>query len=208
MLRWIERLLAGFGLLVLLCLLALCVTFETVPNHNSKLTHFDTILVLGCPALINGEPAPEERERVTEAVKEFKAGRAAHMIFSGGAAENQFIEGQVMATLAEEQGVPAAAILVEGESQNTIQNIYFSNQIMEQKGWNSAEIVSSPSHLPRAGLILEHYRFQWREHASHWPPEYDWRKLGILYVAEIIETCRLRWFGFSASPFLPLHYAS
>jgi len=91
MLRWIERLLAGFGLLVLLCLLALCVTFETVPNHNSKLTHFDTILVLGCPALINGEPAPEERERVTEAVKEFKAGRAAHMIFSGGAAENQFI---------------------------------------------------------------------------------------------------------------------
>lgn len=205
MLRWIERLFAGFGLLIVLGLLVVFATYETVPTHNAKLTHFDAILVLGTPALLNGEPSPEGRERVTEGVKEFKAGRAAHMIFSGGPTENNFTEGQVMATLAEQQGVPASAITVDGRAQNTIQNIYYSNQIMKQKGWTSVEVVSSPSHLPRAGLILQHYRFQWKEHASHWPPEYGWRSLGTIYAAEIIETCVLRWGGFTPSPFLPLH---
>jgi uncharacterized SAM-binding protein YcdF (DUF218 family) len=208
MLRWIERVLAGFGLLVILSLLIVFTTYETVPTHNCKLTHFDTIIVLGSPALLNGQPSPEERERVTEGVKEFKAGRAGHMIFSGGSAENRFVEGQVMAGLAEAEGVPLADIVVEGHSQNTIQNIYFSYQIMQQKGWASAEIVSSPSHLPRAGLILEHYRFQWMEHAAPWPPEYGWRKLGLVYAGEIIETLVLRWHGFPPSPFLPLRYAS
>jgi uncharacterized SAM-binding protein YcdF (DUF218 family) len=208
MLRWIERLLAGIGLLIVVCALVLFVTYETVPTHNSKRTHFDAILVLGCPALLNGQPSPEERERVTEAVKEFKAGRAGQMIFSGGPTENQFTEGGVMATLAEQQGVPAADITIEGQSQNTIQNIYFSNQILEQKGWTSVEVVSSPSHLPRAGLILEHYHFQWKEHASRWPPEYGWRKIVMIYAGEIVETWILRWHGFPSTPFLPLHYAS
>jgi len=208
MLRWIERLLAGFGLLVALCLLILFVTYKTVPTHNCNLTHFDTILVLGTPALLDGEPSPEQRSRVSEGVREFKAGRSEHMIFSGGPTENQFIEGQVMASVAEAQGVPASAIVVEGKAHNTIQNIYFSDQIMRQKGWTSVEVVSSPSHLPRAGLILEHYHFQWREHASPWPPEYDWRKLSMIYAAEISETCVRRWRGFSPSPFLPLQHVS
>ena len=208
MLRWIERLLAAFGLLVILGLLIVFVTYRTVPTHNCNLTHFDTILVLGTPALVSGQASPEQRERVTEGVREFKAGRAEHMIFSGGPTENQFIEGQVMAGLAEAQGVPPAAIVVEGEARNTIQNIYFSDQIMQQKGWTSVEVVSSPSHLPRAGLILEHYHFQWKERASAWPPEYDWRKLGMIYAAEITETCVRRWRGFPPSPFLPLRHAS
>ncbi len=98
--------------------------------------------------------------------------------------------------------------IVEGQSQNTIQNIYFSHQMMQQKGWTSAEIVSSPSHLPRAGLILEHYRFPWKEKACPWPPEYGWRALGMIYASEIIYTVDLRWRGFPATPFLPNRYAS
>jgi uncharacterized SAM-binding protein YcdF (DUF218 family) len=208
MLRWIERLLAGFGLLIVIVLLVLFVTYETVPTRNTKLAHFDVILVLGSPALLNGQPSPEERDRVTEAVKEFKAGRAEHMIFSGGPTENQFTEGGVMASVAEAQGVPIDDITVEGEAQNTIQNVYFSNRIMQQKGWRSVEVVSSPSHLPRAGLILEHYNFQWKEHASHWPPEYGWRRIGTIYAGEIVETWVLRWLGFPPSPFLPIQTRS
>jgi uncharacterized SAM-binding protein YcdF (DUF218 family) len=208
MLRWIERVLAGIGLLVVVSIVVLFATYETVPTHNCNLTHFDTIIVLGSPVLVNGQASPEERERVTEAVKEFKAGRAGHMIFSGGAAENLFVEGQVMASLAEAEGVPADDIVIEGRSQNTIQNIYFSNRIMEQRGWSSAEVVSSPSHLPRAGLILEHYHFQWMEHAAHWPPEYSRRWIATVYAEEIAETMVLRWHGFPPTPFLPLRYAS
>lgn len=203
MLRWIARALAVFGFLVLASTLIAILTFETVPTRNCKRTHFDTIIVLGSPALLSGQPSLEERSRVLEGIKEFKDGRADHMLFTGGAAQNQFVEAQVMARLAESEGVPAGAILVEGQAQNTIQNIYFSYQIMEQKGWTSAEVVSSPSHLPRAALILEHYHFQWQEHVAPWPPEFGWRDLGLIYSGEIVETLVLRWHGFSPSPFLP-----
>jgi uncharacterized SAM-binding protein YcdF (DUF218 family) len=204
MLRWIERVLAAFGFLILVSIVVLSATYETVPNHNGHLTHFDTIIVLGSPVLLSGQASPEERERVTEAVKEFKAGRAGHMIFTGGAAENNFVESRVMARLAVAEGVPADDIVTEGQSQNTIQNLYFSNQIMEQKGWTSAEVVSSPSHLPRAALILEHYHFQWMEHAAHWPPEYSRRWIATVYAEEIAETMVLRWRGFPPTPFLPV----
>ncbi len=208
MVRWIERWLAGFGLLAVLFLVVLVVTFETVPASNCSLNHFDTILVLGSPTLKNGQPSPEERERVSEGVREFKAGRAAHIIFSGGATTKQFVEGRSMAALAETQGVPSSAIVIEDKAKNTIQNIYFSNLIMQQEGWTSVEVVSSPSHLPRAALILEKYSFQWKEHASRWPPEYGWTDIGGLYAAESLDTFVLRWFGFSPSPFLPGQHPS
>jgi uncharacterized SAM-binding protein YcdF (DUF218 family) len=204
----IERLLAGFGLAVVLCLLVFFATYKTVPTRNCSLNHFDTILVLGTPTLKNGQPSPEERERVNEGVREFKAGRAGHIIFSGGATMKQFVEGQSMATLAETQGVPSSDIVIEDKAKNTIQNIYFSNQIMQQKGWTSVEVVSSPSHLPRTALILERYSFQWKEQASQWPPEYGWRDLGGIYAAEIMDTFVLRWYGFCSSPFLPRQHAS
>ena len=208
MLRWIERVLAGLGLLILLFLLALVASYVTVPSKNCNLTHFDTILVLGSPPMESGKPSPEERERVNESVREFKAGRAGHIIFSGGATMKQFVEGQSMATLAETEGVPSSAIVIEGQARNTIQNIYFSNQILHQKGWTSVEVISSPSHLPRAALILERYSFQWKERASLWPTEYSRIDIGRFYAGEIMDTFVLRWYGFSPSPFLPRPRAS
>lgn len=203
MLRWIERLLTGIGLLIVIFLFLLVATYVTVPTHNCDLAHFDTILVLGCPATRFGKPSAEQRTRVDEAVKEFKAGRAPHMIFTGGATEKEFVEGRVMADLAEQEGVPASAVVVEGEARNTVMNMYFSDQIMRQRGWTSVEVVSSPSHLPRAALILEHYPLQWRVHAASWPPEYSRRRIALLYTEEIGATFVLRWFGFAPSPYLP-----
>ena len=74
---------------------------------------------------------------------------------------------------AEAQGIPAEAIVEEGQAMDTIQNIYFSEKLMEERGWKSAEVVSSPSHLPRTALILQHYQFAWRTHASKWPVEFS-----------------------------------
>lgn len=208
MLKWMGRLLTGIGLLTLIFPFLLVGTYLSVPHRNCDLTHFDTILVLGSPATRYGQPSPEQRVRVAEAVSEFKAGRADHIIFSGGATEKQFVEGRIMADLAREQGVPAAAIVVEGESRNTIQNMYFSDQIMRQAGWTSVEVVSSASHLPRAALILQRYPLKWKEQASLWPPEFSRRRICVLYAEEMLDTFALRWFGFAPSPFLPTRSAS
>ncbi len=196
MFRVLEHIFALLGLTIFLAVLAVTLTYESVPTHNTPRTHFDTIIVLGSPADPDGKPSFEQRERVLKGVREFKAGRASHIIMTGGAAHNRWVEGEVMAKLAEANGIPAEAIVVEDQAQTTIENIFFSNRIMQQKGWTSAEVVSSPSHLPRAGWILGHYGFAWRTHAAEWPREYPKLKLAGFYVYEALGTTAWRWFGF------------
>ena len=177
--------------------------YESIPSANTNLTHFDTIIVLGTPARLDGTPSPEQRERTLEGVREFKAGIAPRLIFTGAAAHNQFVEAHVMALLALAQGVPPDAIIEEGQAQNTIQNIFYSQRIMAAHGWTSAEVVSSPSHLPRTALILEHFPIQWRTHPAPWPVEYSFWQRASRFSLEAEYCVKLRLFGFPATRFLP-----
>lgn len=178
--------------------------YATIPAANTRLTHFDTLIVLGTPCEADGTPSPEQRERVLEGVREFRAGVAGHIIMTGGAAHNQFVEAACMKQLAVSEGVPADSVIEEGQAKDTIQNIWFSHLLMESHRWRSAEVVSSPSHLPRTALILEHYTFAWRTHAARWPAEYTQAQIAGKYAGEMKTCWRIRQKGFAKSPWLPL----
>lgn len=184
--------------------------YVELPTRNTAATHFDTIIVLGTPARPDGTPSPEQRERVLEGVREYRAGVAPHLIMTGGAAHNQFVEAHVMAQFAHSQGVPADAILEEGQAQNTIQNIFYSAAIMHSHGWSSAEIVSSPYHLGRTALIAEAFdrrqpplHIDWRTHPAAWPAEEGIAIRALLYWVEAQRCLSLRVHGFPNSRFLP-----
>ena len=57
--------------------------YLTIPTHNTAAAHFDAIIALGYPANSDGTPTPEQRERVLEGVREYKAGVAPYLILSG-----------------------------------------------------------------------------------------------------------------------------
>jgi len=202
--RPLSKLLLILLALFVITFVAAAFVIETIPNTDTSFTHFDTIIVLGTPAKADGTPSPEQRERTLEGIREYKSGIAPVLIFTGGPAHNQFVEAHVMATLALTQGVPPDAIFEEGHAQNTIQNIYYSNQIMQAHHWTSAEVVSSPSHLPRTALILEHYpELQWRTHPAPWPPDYSLWQRSAHYAVEAEYCLKLRLLGFPKSRFLP-----
>jgi uncharacterized SAM-binding protein YcdF (DUF218 family) len=136
------------------------------PASNTLLTRFDAIIVLGSPADGDGNPSPTQLARVTEGVHEYERGVAPRLILTGGAAHNRFVEAQVMARTAHAEGIPDAAIFVEGRAMSTVQNACYSARIMQEHGWRSAEVVSSASHLPRAGLIFGRLPLEWRTHAA------------------------------------------
>jgi uncharacterized SAM-binding protein YcdF (DUF218 family) len=136
------------------------------PAADTHLDRFDTIIVLGTPADRHGNPTPTQLARVTEAVHEYERGVAPRLIMTGDANREGFVEAQVMARTAEAQGVPASAIFLEPNATDTIQNACYSARIMKAHGWTSAEVVSTPSHLPRAGLIFSHVPIAWRTHAA------------------------------------------
>jgi uncharacterized SAM-binding protein YcdF (DUF218 family) len=138
------------------------------PAENTSQEHFDALVVLGSPADADGNPSPTELARVNEAVREYERGVAPRIIVTGGAAHNRFVEAQVMGRVAEAQGIPAGQIVEEQAALNTIENTCNSVRIMRSHGWESAEVVSSASHLPRAAMILSRLPLQWRVHAA--PP--------------------------------------
>lgn len=117
-----------------------------------------------------------------------------------------------MAQFAIAQGVPASDVLEEPQAQNTVQNIFYSAQILHRHGWSSAEVVSSPHHLGRAALILLAFNqrqpslsLDWSTHAAPWPPEYGVHYKLIFYSVEAWRCLELRLRGFPPSRFLPAH---
>lgn len=160
------------------------------PKKNTTLDHFDVLMVLGSPADADGNPTPTELARVTEAVNEYERGVAPRMIITGGPAHNQFVEAEVMARVAEAQGIPAGAIVEEPTARDTIENACDSLRIMRRHGWESAEVISTASHLPRTGLILSRLPLKWRTHtAPALEPEGPWTE-GAMTAVEILKTVR------------------
>jgi uncharacterized SAM-binding protein YcdF (DUF218 family) len=205
----VKLLRRSLPLLLLFALIAYA-NYVTLPTSNTIATHFDTILVLGYPANPDGTPSPEERARVLEAIREYRAGVAPRLILTGGAGHNQFVEAHVMAQFAASQGVPASALIEEPRAQNTIQNIFYSAQIMHAHGWMSAEVVSSGYHLGRAALILATFNrrqpalaLAWRTHPAPRAPEYFLLRQPSLYSIEASRCLYFRLAGFPNSSFLP-----
>ncbi len=160
------------------------------PAENTTLEHFDVLMVLGTPADSDGNPTPTELERVTEAVREYERGVAPRIIFTGGPVLNHFVEAEVMARVAEAQGIPASAIVEERTARNTMENTCDSLKIMRGHGWESAEVISSASHLPRAALILNRLPLEWRTHAAPaLEPKGPWSQAAMTAM-EIAKTAR------------------
>ncbi len=136
------------------------------PTENTAQTSFDALIVLGAPVDSDGNPSPRELARVTEAVHEYEQGVASHMIVTGGAVRNRFVEAKVMGRIAEAQGIPASAVFEDIKARSTVENTCNALRIMRSHGWESAEVISSAYHLPRAGLILSRLPMKWRVHAA------------------------------------------
>ena len=160
---------------------------QFAPTSNTSLSRFDAIIVLGSQADDDGNPTPAQLARVTEAVHEYGRGVATRLILTGGAVDNRFVEARVMARTAQAQGIPESAIFVEPESRNTIQNACYAVRIMKAHGWRSAEVISSPYHLPRAGLIFSRLPLEWRTHAA---PPLSPKPAASSNAATIIETLK------------------
>jgi uncharacterized SAM-binding protein YcdF (DUF218 family) len=165
--------LGTFGVILAIIVWAIAARALALKSNAGRQT-FDAIVVLGTPADSDGNPTPALLDRVSEGVREYQRGVAPRLILTGAAAHNPFVEADVMARIAEAQGVPESVIFKEPRALDTIQNLCYSSRILKEHNWHSAEVISSASHLPRAAMILSRLpgsgsvdpRFEWRVHAT------------------------------------------
>ncbi|MGG4342317.1 YdcF family protein [Paenibacillus lautus] len=108
----------------------------------------DALIVLGYVSK-DGRIHPLLKERLEEAYKRFRQYGYKYIIVSGGAVGSRCSEAELMKKYLVEKGVPAKRVLKEDKSYNTVQNLIFSKQLMEQYQlifYDHNQFISYPPH--------------------------------------------------------------
>jgi len=115
----------------------------------------DLILVLG-RRLEGDRPTPVFEARLAHAADLWRRGLAPRILVAGGptgrASRSEAEAGRAW-LLAE--GVPAGALLVEDQSQHTLENLFHVRATLRAEGWRDLILVSDGLHLARAGALAE-----------------------------------------------------
>jgi len=107
------------------------------------------IVVLGA-AQFDGRPSPVFKARLDHALDLYRAGVAPFLVMTGGnAAGDWTTEADVARAFAIEQGVPAAAILLEDRGRNTLESLRAVAALLRGRGVTDAVFVSDRTHMLR-----------------------------------------------------------
>lgn len=107
----------------------------------------DLVMVLGCPAISNMDPA----------IEFWRRGLTGRILITGhGPAGTEEPEWRLYQAYGLENGVPAEAMLIEPEARNTLENFTLSEPLLAREvGWeniDSIAIVTRPVHTRRARM--------------------------------------------------------
>lgn len=182
----------GIGLLVALGLglgaYLAALGYVVLNMDRSTLQQADVALVLGSRVYHGERLNPCLVMRVEEGVRVVRQGWARWLVVSGGPdRETGTVEAQAMASIAARLGLPQERIVLEPKARSTYQNLRFTRQIMEERGWNTVVIVSEPFHLPRAALMA--------------------RRLGLEFALAPSPHCPQNLPAFLREPLVLLYYA-
>jgi uncharacterized SAM-binding protein YcdF (DUF218 family) len=136
----------------------------------------DVIVALGA-AEYNGRPSPVLRARLNHALELWRQGYAPRIMTTGGAGgDPRYTEGIVGRDYLVQQGVPSERIIVEEESESTVQTLIAASEIMRRMGLKSAILVSDGYHIFRAKRILQKAGMTAYGSPRSGQPESPWRE--------------------------------
>jgi uncharacterized SAM-binding protein YcdF (DUF218 family) len=115
----------------------------------------DAILVLG-RRLEEDRPTPVFLARLAHAESLWRKGLAPRVIVAGGLTGRASLsEAEAGQAWLAARGLPAEALFAEGQSQHTLENLFFVRETLRAEGWRTLLLVSDPLHLARATALAE-----------------------------------------------------
>ena len=119
--------------------------------------HGDVILMLGGGATVDtpnlggvGHLSGNAANRLVTTVQLARAASLPIIVSGGKVFDTTGSEGEIAARILADLGIAPERIAIDSRSLNTRQNIFYSQEIMRQKGYNEALLVTSAFHMPRA----------------------------------------------------------
>lgn len=112
----------------------------------------DVAIVLGA-GTDGDQPPPVFAERINHALQLYKSGMVRKLIMTGGRGVDGYSEGWVAQNYAIVHGVHPEDVLIEENSRTTYENLVEAQNLMQQRGYTTALIVSDPLHMKRSMII-------------------------------------------------------
>jgi uncharacterized SAM-binding protein YcdF (DUF218 family) len=196
-LRWLILRLA----LVWLLGVALLAIFIYVYGKIDHAQEADVIVVLGAGVQRDNRPGPSLIRRSNQAATLWQKGLAAHIICSGGTpGVVRRSEADACREILVESGIPESAILLEDRSRSTEENAFYTRQVMDERGWKTAIVVSDGYHLLRATWLFNRVGITVYTSPAADPPFGNW------LVAMGRELAAFHWQAFKDMLGLPFTY--
>ncbi len=144
--RWARRLVSALVLLVLLVLAGTAGAVWWTARQDAR-PQSDAIVVLGA-AQFDGRPSSVFKARLQHARSLYEDGVAPRVITVGGGREgDRTTEAEAGAAFLRERDVEAVAV---AEGRNTLQSMRAVEELMAERGWETAVLVTDPWHALRA----------------------------------------------------------
>ena len=165
------------GIVYVVFLTALIVTADKTPPKEDS-----TVIVLGCQ--VRGDhPSLMLEARIDAAFEYMTAHPDAKCIVTGGKGDDENIsEARCMYDILSEKGISPDRIYMEDRAVNTVENIAFSKEIIEENGLSrNTAIVTDIFHEYRASRIVKEAGLEY----GSVPAECVWYLLPTYYVREL-----------------------
>src|SRR4051812_24361105 len=148
-----NAIVVGIALLgILLAFVALRIEQQSTRDEAQP---SDVILVLGA-AEYRGRPSPVLRARLDHAYELYTRKLAPRIMTTGGAGGDPvFTEGGVGRSYLISRGVPSEAIIIENESESTVESLAMATEIMRRMTLHTVIVVSDGYHIYRVMRILQ-----------------------------------------------------
>jgi uncharacterized SAM-binding protein YcdF (DUF218 family) len=114
----------------------------------------DVIVLLSSGQIDSDWLTPDASQRTLGALKLYREHYAPFIISSGSQFQVGGHQAELQAAWLERAGVPAEAILIEGQSTRTYESGIQVSRIMHQHAWRSAIVVTSQMDVPRVRLVF------------------------------------------------------
>ena len=74
----------------------------------------------------------------------YKNGYAKNIIYSGSAVYTPYVEAKIMAMYAKKMGIPEENIFVETQAEHSVENVYYSYNLAQEKGFTKVALATDP----------------------------------------------------------------
>ncbi len=179
LLRLVRRLVLALVLLSLLVVGGTAASIWWVARGDDR-TPTDAIVVLGA-SQFDGRPSSVLEARLEQARKLYDAGVAPVVVtVGGGRPGDRFTEAEAGARYLRDRGV--GEVVAVGEGVNTLQSVKAVQRLFDERGWETATVVTDPWHSLRSRSMAREAGIDARTSPTRAGPSVRTRETQVRYI--------------------------